>query len=150
MSRSDVSARQNPAKLSPTLRYSAALEGRMPLVIVGVLLLVAKVAELGPFGSLSWWLVLAPFAAAVLWWHFADSTGLTRRRAMDKMERRKVERREKALDALGLSGRREKQATRAREEAARRASADPTQQGDPPGLQPPPLREPPTRREPRL
>ncbi len=103
----------------------------MPLVIVGVLLLVAKMAEFGPFASWPWWLVLAPFVGAILWWHFADSSGLTKRRAMEKMEQRKAERRDRAMDALGLNPKREKQVSRARDEAARRASADPTQQGDP-------------------
>jgi len=102
----------------------------MPLVIVGVLLLVAKMAELGPFANWSWWIILAPFAAAALWWQFADTTGLTQRRAMDRMEQRKADRRDKAMAALGLSRRRERQRTKATQEKARLASADPTQQAD--------------------
>jgi small Trp-rich protein len=115
----------------------------MPLVIVGVLLLLAKLAEFGPFGTWPWWVVLAPFLGAILWWQFADSTGWTQRRAIDKMERRKAERREKAMDALGLNRRREKQITRARRDAARRTShVDPTHvDTQPPDEQ---------RREPRL
>ena len=120
----------------------------MPLVIIGALLLAAKMAALGPVADWSWWIILAPFAAAALWWQFADSTGWTQRRAMDKMEARKVQRRDRALDALGLNRRREKQVTRAREDAARRASADPTQVDQPPpaGAQGEALQ----RREPRL
>ena len=38
------------------------------------------------------WLLL-PFGGAVVWWTFADNSGLTQRRAVEKMERRKVERR---------------------------------------------------------
>jgi small Trp-rich protein len=102
----------------------------MPLVIVGVLLLVAKLAEFGPFAHWSWWIVLAPFALAALWWQFADTTGLTQRRAMDKMEQRKADRRNKAMAALGLSRRRERQRTQATQEKARLVSADPTQQTD--------------------
>lgn len=99
----------------------------MWLVIVGVLLLLAKLAELGPFGGWPWYVVLAPFVGAILWWQFADSSGWTQRRAIDKMERRKEERREKAMDALGLSRRRERQITRAQRDAARRTSSvDPT------------------------
>ena len=99
----------------------------MPLVIVGVLLLLAKMADFGPVGGWSWWIVLAPFVGAVLWWQFADTSGWTQRRAMDKMERRKTERREKAMDALGLTRRREQMNTRARRDAARRVSSvDPT------------------------
>ena len=115
----------------------------MPLVFAGVLLLVAWWADIGPFGKLPWWAVALPFFIAILWWHFADTSGWTQRRAMDKMERRKAERREKAMDALGLNHRRERQVTKAREVAARRSSADPTQQAD---TQPPEL----PRRDPRL
>ncbi len=115
----------------------------MPMVFAGVLLLVAWWADIGPFGRLPWWAVALPFVIAVLWWHFADTSGWTQRRVMEKMERRKAERREKAMDALGLSHRRERQVTKAREDAARRSSADPTQQAD---TQPPP----PPRPDPRL
>ena len=100
----------------------------MILVLVGVLLLACKVAELGPVAEWSWWLVLAPFGVAVLWWQFSDITGLTMKREIDKMEQRKVDRRDRALEALGLNHQREKQVAQAREvAAARRVSADPTQ-----------------------
>lgn len=93
----------------------------MYAVILGVLLLAAKVAELGPFADWSWWIVLAPFGVAAVWWQFADSSGLTKRREIDKIERKKVERREKALAALGIDHRRDRQATKAREAAQQRA-----------------------------
>jgi small Trp-rich protein len=100
----------------------------MPLLAIGVLLLLGKMAEIGPVGEWSWWIILTPFGLAVAWWQFSDSTGLTQRKAIDKMERRKVERRDRALESLGLDHRREKQVARAREDAAaRRTSADPTQ-----------------------
>jgi small Trp-rich protein len=36
----------------------------MPMVIIGVLLLIAKLAEFGPFGNWSWWIVaLRPLPA---------------------------------------------------------------------------------------
>ena len=113
----------------------------MPMVIVGVLLLVCKMAEFGPVANWSWWIVLAPFAVAVLWWEFADSSGWTQRRVMDKMEQRKTDRRERAMEALGLDRRREKMITRSRRDAARRNSADPTQVDHPPEA---------PRKEPRL
>ncbi|HLL20278.1 MAG TPA: TIGR04438 family Trp-rich protein [Rubrivivax sp.] len=103
----------------------------MPLVIVGVLLLLAKVAEFGPFANWSWWLILLPFAAAILWWQFADKSGWTQRKVMDKMEQRKEDRRQKAMDALGLSRRREKQVTRSQRDKARaNTDADPAQRED--------------------
>ena len=58
----------------------------MAFMMLGVLLLVLKLAELGPVAAWAWWVVLAPFGLAAAWWGFADAIGLTQRRAMDKME----------------------------------------------------------------
>jgi small Trp-rich protein len=80
----------------------AVEELSMGFLIVGVLLLVMKVAEFGPVAELSWMWVLLPFGLAVAWWAFADSTGLTQRRAMRKMDARKEERRQRSLEQLGL------------------------------------------------
>ncbi len=82
----------------------------MYLVVLGVLLLVMKLAEFGPLAQWSYWVVLAPFAGAVVWWSYADASGWTKRREIDKMEERKRERRRKNLDALGLGekGRRQR------------------------------------------
>lgn len=113
----------------------------MPMVVIGLLLLAAKLAEFGPFARWSWWFILAPFAVAALWWRFADASGLTKRRAMEKMEARKKERRDKAMEALGLNTRRQRIATKVREAKARAVSADPT-------MHEPPAPEPP-RRDPR-
>jgi len=55
------------------------------------------------FGDL--WKFLWPFGAAVLWWGWADATGRTQRKAIAKMEQRKVDRRDKAMEALGLGTR---------------------------------------------
>ena len=101
----------------------------MPLVIIGVLLLVARWAEFGPFATMSWWLVAAPFAGAVLWWNFADNSGLTKKREIIKMEKRKAERRDRAMEALGMNTRRNRQVTKAKQETVRRLGeiADPTQ-----------------------
>lgn len=75
----------------------------MLFLLAGIALLALKFLEIGPVAGWSWFIVLAPFAMAVLWWHFADSSGLTRRRAMDKMDQKKKERRERDLEKLGLS-----------------------------------------------
>jgi small Trp-rich protein len=74
----------------------------MYLVVLGVLLLVMKLAEFGPVGEWSYWAVLWPFAGAVAWWAFADKSGWTKRREMDKMEERKKLRRQTNLEALGM------------------------------------------------
>jgi len=74
----------------------------MAMVILGVLLLAMKLGELGPVGHWSWWAVLLPFGLAVLWWSWADSSGWTKRREMNKMDDRVRQRRDKNLEALGL------------------------------------------------
>jgi small Trp-rich protein len=75
----------------------------MWFVILGVLLLAMKVAEFGPVAAWPWWWVLAPFGAAALWWMYADSSGLNKKREIDKMEAKKQDRRRKAMEALGVS-----------------------------------------------
>ena len=80
----------------------------MYFVGIGALLLLLKVAELGPFGAWPWWAVLWPFACAVVWWAWADSSGYTKRRAMEKMEAKKQERREKNMAALGTTPKRKR------------------------------------------
>ena len=75
----------------------------MAFLIVGILLLGMKLAEFGPVADWSWWVVLLPFGLAVAWWGFADSSGLTQRRAMDKMEQIKADRRARHLVALGMN-----------------------------------------------
>ena len=80
----------------------------MWFVLIGTALLVLKIAGIGPFADMSWWWVALPFAAITVWWAFADASGWTQRRAMDRMEDRKVKRRERDMEALGLNTRRSK------------------------------------------
>ena len=62
--------------------------------------------EVGPVANWSWWWVLSPFAAAVAWWAWADATGYTKRKAMEKMDQRKQDRINKHKEALGMKTRR--------------------------------------------
>lgn len=101
----------------------------MWFIVLGVLLIALKLGDIGPVGAWSWWGVLAPFGGALLWWAYADSSGWTKRREMDKLEERKIERRRKAMDALGIDrGRQKKEeaAMRARREAATRVEGSRT------------------------
>ena len=77
----------------------------MLFVLLGVALLALKFFDIGPVAAWDWWAVLLPFGAAVLWWAFADKTGLTKKREMNKMEERKKARRRKSMVALGLNPR---------------------------------------------
>jgi small Trp-rich protein len=77
----------------------------MYFVGLGLLLLLFKVLEYGPIAQWPWWGVLLPFGAAVVWWAWADATGYTKRREVDKMNERVAKRREDSLTALGMDAR---------------------------------------------
>ncbi len=72
----------------------------MYLLGLGLVLLLLKFQEVGPVALWSWWLVLAPFALAVVWWTWADATGYTKRKAMEADDKRREERRARTKDAL--------------------------------------------------
>ena len=64
----------------------------MFFVGLGLVLLVLKTMQIGWVASLSWPWVLAPFALAMAWWAWADATGYTKRRVMEREDRRKRDR----------------------------------------------------------
>jgi small Trp-rich protein len=80
----------------------------MWFVAIGVVMLVMNLAGIGPVGAWVWgWgerglLILLPFGLAIVWWLWADMTGLTQRRAMARHEAKRQDRRERNAQALGL------------------------------------------------
>ncbi|WP_180132552.1 TIGR04438 family Trp-rich protein [Rhodoferax sp. BLA1] len=72
----------------------------MYLLGLGLILLVLKTIEWGPVALWSWWLVLAPFALAVAWWAWADASGYTKKKAMERDDKRRDERRARTKEAL--------------------------------------------------
>ncbi|BCN40262.1 hypothetical protein ALDI51_35810 [Alicycliphilus denitrificans] len=78
----------------------------MYALLLGVLLMLLKYLEIGPVANWSWWWVLSPFAVAAAWWAWADATGYTKRKAMEKMEQRKKNRIDRHKEALGMRPRR--------------------------------------------
>ena len=74
----------------------------MYFLILGLAMLAMKYLEFGPVADWSWWIVMSPFALAVLWWAWADKTGYTKRIEMEKMDKRKQDRLDKQRDALGM------------------------------------------------
>lgn len=72
----------------------------MYLLGLGVVLLLLKALAIGPVEQWSWWIVLAPFALAALWWSWADWSGYTKRRAMEKEDSRKAARIARSKQAL--------------------------------------------------
>jgi len=52
-------------------------------------------ADVAGIAGLSWWWVIGGFAASAAWFAYADWSGLTNRKAMERIEKRKKERLEK-------------------------------------------------------
>ena len=74
----------------------------MYLLVIGIILLAMKYLEFGQVAQWSWWVVLSPFALAVVWWTWADWSGYTKRRAVERENARKQVRIDKSREALGL------------------------------------------------
>lgn len=74
----------------------------MYMLGLGIILVLLKYLEIGPVAAWSWWWVLLPFAITALWWVWADSTGYTKRKAVEKMDQRKQDRISKHKEALGI------------------------------------------------
>ncbi|MBP7413035.1 MULTISPECIES: TIGR04438 family Trp-rich protein [Simplicispira] len=77
----------------------------MYMLVLGIALSLLKYLDIAPVAQWSWWWVLTPFALTILWWAWADSTGYTKRKAMEKMDQRKKDRLDKQKQALGMQPR---------------------------------------------
>ncbi|MCJ0762875.1 TIGR04438 family Trp-rich protein [Variovorax terrae] len=80
----------------------------MYLLGIGIVLLLLKYLEVGVVAGWDWWIVLAPFGLAVAWWAWADWSGYTKKKAMEKMDKRKQERISKNREAMGQGVKRRK------------------------------------------
>ena len=74
----------------------------MYLVGLGFILMALKYLEIGPVAVWEWWVVLSPFGLAMAWWFWADSSGYTKRKAMEAMDARKKDRIERSREAMGF------------------------------------------------
>lgn len=74
----------------------------MYLVGLGFILMALKYLEIGPVAVWEWWVVLAPFGLAMVWWFWADTSGYTKRKAMEAMDARKKDRIERNREAMGF------------------------------------------------
>jgi small Trp-rich protein len=68
---------------------------------LGLIFILLKYLEVGPVAAWSWLVVLAPFGLAIAWWAWADSTGYTKRKAMQREDERKQARIDKNRQAIG-------------------------------------------------
>lgn len=73
----------------------------MYLLGLGLVLLVMKYFEIGPVAAWDWWVVLAPFALTVGWWAWADASGYTKRKAMEREDARRQARLDSNRAAIG-------------------------------------------------
>ena len=74
----------------------------MYLLGIGIILLAMKYLEFGPVAQWPWWIVLSPFALAVAWWAWADASGYTKKKAVEKENARKQARIDKSRESLGI------------------------------------------------
>ncbi len=83
----------------------------MLFVVIGIVLIVLNVANIGPFGAWNWevfgdlWKFVLPFLFAVVWWVYSDLSGLNKRREMERMDAKKKARRQENLVSLGMDTR---------------------------------------------
>ncbi|MDR1967704.1 MAG: TIGR04438 family Trp-rich protein [Burkholderiaceae bacterium] len=85
----------------------------MYLLGLGIILVLLKWFDVEPMASWPWapWessqslLLWWPFAGAALWWWWADWSGYTKRKAMEKEDRRKLKRINRLRDATGVKSR---------------------------------------------
>ena len=83
----------------------------MLFVIIGVLLILTNLVGIGPTAAWNWeftgdlWKFCVPFVFAALWWVWSDVSGLNKRREIERMEKKKADRRKENLVSLGLNAR---------------------------------------------
>ena len=66
---------------------------------IGIVLLLMKYFEIGPVTAWSWWIVLAPFGVAILWWElFVPLFKLDKDRSVEDQAEAKKERLRKLYD----------------------------------------------------
>ena len=74
----------------------------MYFLLIGLVSLALKYLEIGPVAALNWWIVMLPFALAVAWWAWADASGYTKQKEINKMDKRKQDRIDKQRAAMGM------------------------------------------------
>ena len=80
----------------------------MLFLLTGIVLLVLWYGEIGPVAQWSWYVVFAPFLLAVLWWAWADATGYTKKKAVEKENAKKKARIAKSREAMGMEPRKKR------------------------------------------
>ena len=72
----------------------------MYLLAVAVIMTILKWQNINPVAEWSWWVIIGVYAATAVWWTVADSTGFTKRKAIEREDKVKNARTERQRDAL--------------------------------------------------
>ena len=78
----------------------------MYTLVLGILLILLKYLEVSPVVNWTWWWVLSPLAVTAAWWAWADASGYTKRKAMEKMDQRKQDHINRAKESMDRGERR--------------------------------------------
>lgn len=74
----------------------------MWFLFLGLIAVALKYFEVGFVAQWSWWVVLIPFALAVAWWAWADASGYTKRKVVERENERRQARIDRQRSQLGL------------------------------------------------
>ena len=72
----------------------------MYFLLIGLVTIACKYFEIAPVAAWSWWWVLLPFFLAAAWWSWADYSGYSKRKAMERENKRRDDRRARTKQAL--------------------------------------------------
>ncbi len=78
----------------------------MYLLGLGLIFLAMKSFGWGMVAAWDWWFVLSPFGLAMAWWAWADWSGYTKKKSIEKENARKKARIDKNREALGMGPKR--------------------------------------------
>ena len=74
----------------------------MIFLVIGIVLVALWYGEISPVAQWDWYFVFAPFALAVLWWWWADWTGYTKKKVVERENAKKKARIDKSREAMGV------------------------------------------------
>lgn len=74
----------------------------MWFVLLGLLGVALKFFEVGSVAQWSWWVVLIPFGLAIAWWAWADASGYTKRKVVERENERRQARIDRQRSQMGL------------------------------------------------
>jgi len=74
----------------------------MWFLMLGVFGALLKYLEVDPVAQWAWWIVLIPFGLALAWWSWADWSGYTKRKVVEREDRRRQARIDRQKSNLGL------------------------------------------------